>query len=100
MVVNSSLSVPFSPIAGVVTTPTSEDWSEWNQSLVVVRKSHIREGDVVVLFQDHANMDYTVMERKKVSAGRRGQFHHDDMIGKEYGSMVSSLTLRMELEFK
>ncbi|CDS12306.1 hypothetical protein LRAMOSA04501 [Lichtheimia ramosa] len=54
-------------------------------------KTHIEEGDTVVIHISRNNMQTIVVKKGEEFTSRYGCFKHDKMIGKEYGSkMVSS----------
>jgi tRNA (adenine57-N1/adenine58-N1)-methyltransferase len=45
----------------------------------------VREGDVVICYQGHNSLDYSVMKKGDVIQNRFGAFKHDDIIGKPFG---------------
>jgi hypothetical protein len=46
------------------------------------------EGDMVIVFCSHDNMDYITLKRDAIANNKFGAFHHNDFIGKEFGSKV------------
>lgn len=48
----------------------------------------IEEGDLVLLYENHESINPIYIKKGQIYNNRYGHFHHDDMIGKEYGSLV------------
>ncbi|CAH1792979.1 unnamed protein product [Owenia fusiformis] len=51
-------------------------------------RPNILDGDTVVLFMGHANMLSLKLQKGEVFQTKFGALHHDDVIGKKYGSKV------------
>lgn len=49
----------------------------------------IREGDMVVFFEGREPIGFDSMKAKTIWQCRHGAFHHDEIIGKPFGSRVS-----------
>ncbi|RKP40248.1 tRNA methyltransferase complex GCD14 subunit-domain-containing protein [Dimargaris cristalligena] len=53
-------------------------------------KDTIEEGDLVIVYINRDNMTSITVDREKTYNNRYGLFTHKDMIGKRYGTMMSS----------
>lgn len=51
----------------------------------------MEEGDLVIVFSRHDSMDHIILKPNGIHDNRYGAFHHNDFIGKPFGSKVSSL---------
>lgn len=49
----------------------------------------IQEGDMVVFFEGREAVGFDRMKAKTIWQCRHGAFHHDEIIGKPFGSRVS-----------
>nr|CCA16504.1 tRNA (adenineN(1))methyltransferase catalytic subunit putative [Albugo laibachii Nc14] len=50
----------------------------------------IEEGSLVILFENHTSLTYCYVKRQEIFQNRHGAFHHNDMIGKPFGSTITS----------
>lgn len=51
----------------------------------------IRSGDMVVFFEGREAIGFDRMKAKGIWQCRHGAFHHDEIVGKPFGSRVSLL---------
>lgn len=56
----------------------------------VQRPRLMKQGDLVIVYERHDQLDHIYLKRGKVYDNRFGSFHHDDMIGKPFGSRIKS----------
>ncbi|CEO94252.1 hypothetical protein PBRA_000037 [Plasmodiophora brassicae] len=77
----------YSSLCGVVPS-SSEDVQRFRSGRTIVRKRKVAAGDLVIVFENFSSMSYVTMKPGTITSNRRGHFHHDDIIGVEYGSMV------------
>lgn len=54
----------------------------------------IRSGDMVVFFEGREAIGFDRMKAKGIWQCRHGAFHHDEIVGKPFGSRVSLRLLR------
>jgi tRNA (adenine57-N1/adenine58-N1)-methyltransferase len=57
---------------------------------VVERHDVISEGSLVVIFETYESLSFVYAEKGAVFSNRNGVFHHDDFIGKPFGSKLES----------
>ena len=50
----------------------------------------IRNGDVVITYERHDSIDYINLKINETTQNKFGLFHHDDFIGKPFGSKIFS----------
>ena len=50
----------------------------------------IREGDLVVTMISFDNLDFVYAQKNKIFSNRNGHFHHNDFLGKPFGSKIRS----------
>lgn len=48
----------------------------------------VKEGDKIVIYGSRENCKVITIERGKIFNNKFGNFHHNDIIGKKYGSKV------------
>lgn len=48
----------------------------------------IKEGTLVVIFESFDNLNFTYVKRGNIFNNRNGAFHHNDFIGKTFGSKI------------
>ena len=53
----------------------------------------IQSGDMVVFFEGREAIGFDRMKAKGIWQCRHGAFHHDEIVGKPFGSRVSHLCL-------
>lgn len=61
----------------------------------VAGASLIRSGDMVVFFEGREAIGFDRMKTKSIWQCRHGAFHHDDIVGKPFGSRVSCRCLSL-----
>ena len=49
-----------------------------------------REGDFVILWGNYTQIFGVVLKHGEIANNRFGNFHHDEIIGRHYGSRVTS----------
>ena len=54
----------------------------------------IQENDLVILFETHKHITYVYVKKDEVYQNRYGAFPHSDMIGKKYGSIMKSKSVK------
>jgi hypothetical protein len=54
------------------------------------RPNVMKAGDLVIVYERHDQLDHIYLRKGKVYDNRFGNFHHDDMIGKPFGSRIKS----------
>ncbi|KAF1318113.1 tRNA methyltransferase, partial [Globisporangium splendens] len=88
--VDASLNAP-APAAATTTTTSSSDApvavipnSMWKSPAL------IEEGALVILFENYNSLTYCYVRANEIFQNRHGAFHHNDMIGKPFGSKVLS----------
>ncbi len=47
-------------------------------------------GDLVIIYSGHSSVSYIWLTSNAIVDNKFGHFHHDDFIGKPYGSRISS----------
>ena len=52
------------------------------------------EGDLVISYERHDALDHFYLSAGKIFQNKYGHFHHEDMIGKPFGSKIFSRTSR------
>jgi len=57
---------------------------------VIPQSEKIEENALVVIFESFDNLDFCYAESGEIFNNRNGHFHHDDFIGKPYGSKIRS----------
>ena len=62
-----------------------------------LRKKHgpIEEGDLVIISERHDSFQPVYVKRGASFQNRFGNFHHDDIIGKKFGSKVGNRSMWM-----
>ena len=65
------------------------DYSSYLES-TISRSDLIIEGALVVIFESFESLSFAYAKRGEVIQNRNGTFHHDDMIGKEFGIKLGS----------
>ncbi len=50
----------------------------------------IQDGDLVVIYIRHDSLDHLYVKKGKTFNNKFGAFHHDDIIGKPFGSKIKS----------
>eukprot|EP00033_Pygsuia_biforma_P001312 GCRY01001486.1.p1 GENE.GCRY01001486.1~~GCRY01001486.1.p1 ORF type:complete len:304 (-),score=78.37 GCRY01001486.1:283-1194(-) len=55
-------------------------------------KEKAEEGDIVVLYGGYDQMAFVQLKHSEIYNGKRGSFHHDDIIGTPYGKKVTART--------
>lgn len=50
----------------------------------------MKAGDLVIVYERHDQLDHVYLKPGKVYDNRFGNFHHDDIIGKPFGSKIQS----------
>eukprot|EP01038_Epipyxis_sp_PR26KG_P005018 gene5018-7005_t len=52
----------------------------------------MRDGDLVIVYERHDSLSHTTLKGGMILDNKFGSFHHDDMIGKFFGTRISSRT--------
>ena len=63
---------------------------DFTKSSQFQRPRLMKPGDLVIVYERHDQLDHIYLKRGKVYDNRFGSFHHDDMIGKPFGSRIKS----------
>ena len=50
----------------------------------------MKNGDLIVAYERHDSMDHFYLEAGKILNNKFGAFHHNDFIGKSFGSRIRS----------
>lgn len=50
----------------------------------------VEEGDLVILYERHDSLDHFYVKKGEILNNKFGNFHHNDMIGKPFGSKIMS----------
>ena len=50
----------------------------------------MQDGDLIVAYERHDSMDHFFLEAGKILQNKFGAFHHNDFIGKPFGTKVKS----------
>jgi tRNA (adenine57-N1/adenine58-N1)-methyltransferase len=53
-------------------------------------KNIIKDGDLVILYERHDSLDHMYVRKGQTLQNRFGKFHHNDIIGKPFGSLINS----------
>ncbi len=64
-----------------------------SEDKVSTTASHVREGDLVLLFESHSSLVPVYVKAGATHGNKWGTFKHADMIGLPFGSRVRSITL-------
>lgn len=59
----------------------------------------VKEGDKIVIYGSRENCKVITLERGKIFNNKFGNFHHNDIIGKKYGSKVCIIKGNMIIEY-
>ena len=54
------------------------------------KSKFIENGDVVIVYERHDALDHIFISRDAIFQNKFGSFHHNDMIGKRFGSKIKS----------
>ncbi|XP_072028824.1 tRNA (adenine(58)-N(1))-methyltransferase catalytic subunit TRMT61A-like [Amphiura filiformis] len=57
-------------------------------------KKHIEEGDLAIVFIGHETMVAVTIKRGEITQTKYGALRHNDVLGKEYGSKISTVNQR------
>ncbi|CCI40062.1 unnamed protein product [Albugo candida] len=55
-----------------------------------IQNKVIEEESLVILYENHTSLAYCYVKRQEIFQNRHGAFHHNDMIGKQFGSTLIS----------
>lgn len=55
-------------------------------------KAKVCPGDLVVMYQGYGSMDPLIVTPGEILNNRHGAFHHEDLVGKQFGSKVTART--------
>jgi tRNA (adenine57-N1/adenine58-N1)-methyltransferase catalytic subunit len=50
----------------------------------------MQDGDLVVVYERHDSLDHIYLKTGKIFQNKYGAFHHNDMIGKPFGTKIAS----------
>jgi len=50
----------------------------------------MKEGDLIITYERHDSMDHLYLSENQIFGNKYGAFHHNDFIGKPFGSKIMS----------
>ncbi len=66
------------------------NFAKYNNLIPKLTTRIMKSGDLVITYERHDSLDQLYLENGKIFNNKFGSFHHDDFIGKPYGSKITS----------